>query len=328
MISHIIRSLTLLTIIAFVSVSCSKDSSVDEYPTTSNNVVELAALHSDLSLFVEAARQANIEASFDDNSSYTLFAPTDSSFQAYLDLNGFADVEALRNSMSGEDFRRFVSYHMLDKRVKMENIANGFVTTFAQTKDGDNLHSHMLRMDNHVTINGGDAHIKMANITDGISTIHKIDGVLHPLTLEDIARVNPSYSRLYEAIQFAGADIQTILNEENYHTLFAPTDAAFNTFVNYYGYSDITSLLSLIGSQQVANALKYHLIKGRFKAEDFQTQEYQTLLAGASLHLTKDSSGTILLKDSNADTTLVQIVTTNIVATNGITHTIDAVLEP
>lgn len=325
---HIIRTSALLLIFSLFLQGCKEDSSSD-YPhkPAPKSILALAGEQEDLSLFVEAAEAAQIEFAMQPGAPYTLMAPTDSSFKAYLNSQGYTTIQDLHNAMGDEKFRLFVSYHILEKKVKAENISNGYVVTFAKTTEKDRLHSYMTRNELNITINRGAARVIQANITSDAGVIHKIDGVLTPLTLEGLTKVNPNFSKLSIAIDFAGSNIQQILNDETqYYTLFAPTDAAFNMFLNHYGYVDINALLDLIGPQQIEDALKYHLIKGRFKAEDFQNQDYETLLAGASLKILKDNSGTILITD-DSNNPLVKITNTNIVAVNGVMHIIDQVLE-
>src|SRR5690606_27978519 len=140
-------------------------------------------------------------------------------------------------------------------RVKAENISNGYVLTFAQTSQNDRLHSYMSRDDMKVTINGT-ATVQEADIMAEAGGIHIIDDVLTPLTLQGLCRVNPKFSKLNIAIDFAGGSVDSILNDRtDFHTLFAPTDGAFNTFLNYYGYMDIHTLLNLIGPVQIEDAI-------------------------------------------------------------------------
>ncbi len=326
MTSHISKLLLGLTIVAALMTSCYKEP-MDDYPVQDKSLLSLAKAQGDLNLFVAAAEAADIEAQLKAGVSYTLLAPTDSSFRAFLTARGLATVQDLQNQMGAYAFNMFIRYHILEHRVKAENISDGYILTFAETKQKNRLHAYMTRQNLNITINGSTASVAQPNIIGESGVIHKIDGVLSPLTLEGISKVNPHFSKLNIAIDFAGGSLGAILNDTTEaHTLFAPTDAAFNTFLNLYGYMDINTLLNLIGPIQIEDAIKYHLIKGRFKAEDFQNQQYQTLLAGASLQLSKDSSGTILILDDKGNP-LVKIITTNIMAVNGVMHTIEQVLE-
>ncbi len=327
MIARFVKTLTPILVLSILITSCSKDDKDITAPLAPKNAIEMAMEEPDLSLFVEAANLSSVEYYMNPGSAYTLFAPSDSSFNRFLNNLGLSTVAQLKTYYGNERFDLFVRYHFLEGKVTTQNVAEGYVVTFAELADGDRLHCYVARNGSGTHINQ-DIKVTTANITGAGGVIHKIAGVLTPLSLEGLTSVNPRFSKLSEVIDFTKPRMDSVLvsEEKGYHTLLAPTDAAFNLFLNYYGYTDLSTLFTLATEDQLADALKYHIIEGKVRAEDFETAQYATLLAGASLYITKDNSGTIIITDDKG-VALIKIVSTNIVGINGVLHTIDKVLE-
>ncbi len=326
MIAKFAKPLALILTISILTVSCTKKE-LDNGPIAPKSALEMAQQEPDLSLFVEAASLSNVEYYMNPGATYTLFAPSDSSFTRFLSNLGLSSVSELKSHWGNEYFNLFIRYHILEGKIRTENLADGYVVTFAELQDGDRLHSYMARNGSTINING-EVKVNSSNIIGSGGVIHKISDVLTPLTIEGLTKVNPSFSKLSEVIKYTRPRMDSVLvsRDNGYHTLLAPTDAAFNLFLNYYGYTDLTTLFGLITKDQMADALRYHILKGKVRAEDFQNAEYKTLLTGASLKITKDTSGTIIITDDKG-VALIKIISTNIIGVNGAIHTIDKVLE-
>ncbi len=108
-------------------------------------------------------------------------------------------------------------------------------------------------------------------------------------------------------------------------TVFAPTDAAFDALLTDLG----ATAEELLAREDLGDILRYHVLDGAFLAEDVVelitvgggSATVDTLLADASLTLTLDGDSVII----NGDVT---VTVTDILATNGVIHVIDAVLLP
>jgi len=113
------------------------------------------------------------------------------------------------------------------------------------------------------------------------------------------------------------AGFTDLLSQEGPFTVFAPTDAAFEKLPP--GMLD--SLLSSVISTQAV--LQYHVLDGAFPAEDVIALDGSTVptLFGAPLSISVDGD-TVLINGE------VQVVQTDIQASNGVIHVIDTVLIP
>ena len=153
--------------------------------------------------------------------------------------------------------------------------------------------------------------------------IHVIDSVLLPPaeeaaapgTIVDIAVADGRFNTLVAAV--TAADLVETLNSEGPFTVFAPTDDAFAALPA----GTLDSLLLPENKQQLTDILLYHVVSGKVMASDVVGLTSATTVLGKDITITvKD--GSVFLNDT------VQVIITDIEASNGVIHVIDAVLLP
>ncbi|MDX1993407.1 MAG: fasciclin domain-containing protein [bacterium] len=139
-------------------------------------------------------------------------------------------------------------------------------------------------------------------------------------TIVDIAAAEPTFSTLVAAVQAADPAILEALSGEGPLTVFAPTDDAFAALLEELG---LTAEELLGNTELLTTVLLYHVVDGAVLAEDviaLDGQEVATL-QGESVSIAVVDGG-VMLNGS------VNVTQTDIVATNGVIHVIDAVLLP
>lgn len=136
-------------------------------------------------------------------------------------------------------------------------------------------------------------------------------------TIAEIAANNDNLTILTAALQSAGLD--TMLMEDTKYTVFAPTDDAFAPVLEKLG---VTKEELLANTDLLKKVLPYHVVPMEVKAADIP---YGTDIETAN-------GKTISISDANVITdatgNTANITGTDIMATNGVVHTIDAVLMP
>lgn len=137
------------------------------------------------------------------------------------------------------------------------------------------------------------------------------------------AEEDRQFTLLLAALEYAG--ITTMFTEAGQYTVFAPTDAAFETFLNGNPLDSFTK-------EQVANVLSYHVVDGKKMSDSVLPQssprEIPTLL-GPSIYVNSDAG--IDTNDENMDadaSIMVDAGLFDISASNGVIHVIDEVLVP
>jgi transforming growth factor-beta-induced protein len=127
---------------------------------------------------------------------------------------------------------------------------------------------------------------------------------------------DPQFSTLAAALQ--EADLVDALNGTGPFTVFAPTDAAFEALLAELG----GTAADLLARDDLADILLYHVVSGELRAADVVAAApttVPTLLEGADIAVTVVDGGVKLNHRVN-------VTTTNIIASNGVIHVIDAVL--
>jgi transforming growth factor-beta-induced protein len=112
------------------------------------------------------------------------------------------------------------------------------------------------------------------------------------------------------------AGLSEALSGSGPFTVFAPTDAAFAALPN----GTVESLLKPENKQQLIDILKYHVVSGRVYSEDALKAKSAKTLQGSPIQVNVTSGGAAI---NNAG-----LVKTDIDASNGVIHVIDAVLLP
>lgn len=131
-------------------------------------------------------------------------------------------------------------------------------------------------------------------------------------TIVDVA-VGAGFNTLVTAVQAAG--LVDTLNGEGPFTVFAPTDEAFAALPE--GVLD--GLLA--DPEALAKVLTYHVVSGKVLAADVVGLDSATTVQGDDIAITVED-GTVVLNGS------ANVVTTDVMASNGVIHVIDAVILP
>jgi transforming growth factor-beta-induced protein len=137
-----------------------------------------------------------------------------------------------------------------------------------------------------------------------------------PKTIVDIAVADGRFTTLVAAAQAAG--LAETLSSEGPFTVFAPTDDAFAALPE----GTVETLLADIPA--LTDILLYHVVPGKVMAADvvgLDGQSVETALAGKSISIKVDGDK-VILNDN------VNVIITDIEASNGVIHVVDAVLLP
>ena len=127
----------------------------------------------------------------------------------------------------------------------------------------------------------------------------------------DTAKSAGSFNTLVTAIEAAG--LTETLKGKGPFTVFAPTDEAFAKLPA----GTVDALLK--DKAKLTKILTYHVVAGQVMAKDVKPGKVTTV-EGSKLNITKGAGG---VKVDSA-----KVVTTDVVATNGVIHVIDTVVIP
>jgi uncharacterized surface protein with fasciclin (FAS1) repeats len=120
------------------------------------------------------------------------------------------------------------------------------------------------------------------------------------------------FSTLLTAIETAG--LTDTLSGQGPFTVFAPTDEAFGAIP-----ADQLSAI-LEDTELLTSILTYHVVSGKVMAADVVNLDSATTVQGSDVSISVDG-GTVSVDDAT-------VVATDIEASNGVIHVIDAVITP
>ena len=130
----------------------------------------------------------------------------------------------------------------------------------------------------------------------------------------DTAVAAGSFTTLAKALEAAG--LVATLKGEGPFTVFAPTDAAFAALPS----GTVENLLRPENKAQLQRILTYHVVPGKVMGADVVKLDTAKAVSGDTLRIESGNGGVMV---DNA-----RVVTTDVAASNGVIHVIDAVMLP
>ena len=300
--------LMLFVASSFILSSCDKDDEDTPEPMPQEqSIVEIASSNPDFSILVEALTKADLVNTINSSNNLTVFAPTNSAFQALfttLGVSGISDIPK-------ETLTPVLLYHVLGAKVPAASVTTGYAYTLSPGPDAKTLAIY-LNTSSGVMINNS-AKVTTADIMATNGVIHVIDKVLLPNSVVDIALNNGSFSILVEAL--VKADLVTALSGTGPFTVFAPTNDAFNALFATLGVSGIADLTK----EQLSPILLYHVVAGNVLSTELSNGNVLTLNGGT---IAIDVTAGVKLNGNTS------VILADVQGTNGVVHAIDKVLLP
>jgi len=338
------KGLLVLLVVVMALTAVLGVSAQEATPTIADLVVASAsgdpAEFSILLAAVQAADPAVLETLSNAGAALTVFAPTDAAFAAAFEAMGVTAEQVLADPAALTDI---LLYHVVPGVYSAADVT---------ALDGSLLGTALYETALLVTLDGetvriNNAAVVMADVEASNGIVHAIDGVLLPpvaeemvddmggdMTMETVsiaetviaaAGADPAeFTILLAAVQAADPAIVELLTSGGPYTVFAPTDAAFAAALEALG---LTAEELLANTDLLNMVLAYHVIPGHFAAE--------TVVAVASVQggvrvatLLPGYTVTVTASDMGVTVDSANVITTDIHASNGIIHVIDAVLLP
>lgn len=136
-----------------------------------------------------------------------------------------------------------------------------------------------------------------------------------------------SHTTLVAAVQAAGL-AETLMGEGPF-TVFAPTNDAFENLPD----GTVDALLKPENKDKLTAVLTYHVVSGKMSFDDIAKMikagkgkaELKTV-QGGTLWAMMNGPHNVIIKDGNGN--VANIVTTDVFQSNGVIHTLDAVVLP
>jgi uncharacterized surface protein with fasciclin (FAS1) repeats len=290
-----------------------------------DSLLEVVSQDRNLSILAAALGSADpaIAQTLDGDGQLTLFAPSNAAFAAFLRSADLTQEELLSDR---ETLTQVLLYHVLVGRFMAEDVktlAGESGLVFPQTLQGSPL---TLTVDKGIFANT--AKVIQADEEASNGVLHIVNRVLVPpanlAEQLEAAGKGETFSILAAAVEAGG--LQEILASPDARlTVFAPTDEAFAEALEELGL-EAADLLADIPTLQ--SILSYHVVPERLFSTDLKKRLEEnegaltlpSALPEARLSITSTERG--LFVDG------VQVVVSDVVASNGVLHILDGVLLP
>ena len=164
---------------------------------------------------------------------------------------------------------------------------------------------------------GGDEDTSTSSASEPAASA-EAESEMTDMTITDIVAGNEDFSTLLAAV--GAADLADTLAGEGPYTVFAPTDEAFAALPA----GTLDTLLEPANQDALAGILTYHVVPGTVMAADVAPGEVTTVNGAAFTISMEDDK--VYITDGQGNR--AQVTQTDIEASNGVIHVIDAVLLP
>jgi uncharacterized surface protein with fasciclin (FAS1) repeats len=312
-----IKNWALIVLFSIAAVSCDDD---DNNVVVDNTITGKATATANLSILVQALVKADLATTLKGAGPYTVFAPTNEAFTAFLATTPYATI----NDVPKEALTQILLNHVVTGAVKSTDLTTGYIKTLAKgTASTTNTLSMYVNTSSGVKLNGI-ATVTTADIMASNGVIHIVDKVIDLPTIVTHAAANANFSTLVSVLNRSGQpNFITALSATGPFTVFAPTNAAFTALNTELAPGGIAG----VSAANLTKVLQYHVVSpANVLAASLTEGQIVTPILTPAQTFTIQLSGGAKIKDIN--NRISNIIITDVQCSNGVIHAIDKVLLP
>jgi uncharacterized surface protein with fasciclin (FAS1) repeats len=271
-------------------------------------IVDLAGENEDLSSLVGALIASNLVDTLNGDGPFTVFAPTNEAFTAFLKANNFNSLDDIPEDLLND----VLLNHVVSGDNPSSSLSTGYISSLSTAGAGDRNLSLFVNTEGGVSVNG--VNVSGADNEASNGVVHIVDAVIGLPTIVDHAVNNPALSSLVGALTADGNTTFTDLlsGTDTDYTVFAPVNDAFSAFTNPNG-------------NDINNVLSYHVVPGAAAFSDGLMNMYVETAAtnadGDMLNQYINTGDGVTINGSS------NVVIADVVAVNGVVHAVDAVID-
>lgn len=320
--------LTLIATTFVTMFSCSDDDGPVVTPPN-NSIAAVASRAPQFTSLVAALDKAGLAQTLDQNGPFTVFAPTNDAFSAFLTANNFASLDDVPVAV----LKEVLLNHVVMGTNLSTNLSSGYVKSMGKgSASTTNTLSLYIDTTTGVKINGV-ATVTNADILASNGVIHEVDAVIGLATIVDHAIANPNFSTLVTVVTSTDTNgngfgdqsaVATALTTNTSPlTVFAPINAAFASAIGPGGFAENAT------PAQVSAVLQYHVTAaGNVQSSSLTNGQVVPMITDPVQNITIDLSAPTMPKITDQSTTQANIIVVDVQCANGIIHAVDKVLQP
>lgn len=286
----------------------------------SNTIADFVTSNEDYSSLEAALEVTGLTTTLDGAGPFTVFAPDNDAFAAFLSDNGFSNL----NEVPKDLLTQVLMNHVQSGTISSGDLTTGYIESMAVGNASEENLSMYINTSDGVVINGVST-VVTADVEADNGIIHAVDAVIGLPDITTFAIADPNFETLVAALtreeSYTFVETLGMTSDPAPFTVFAPTNEAFGALLeelNAAGLDDISDdVLEMV--------LSYHVVAGaNVRSGDLSDGMEVQMLSGEKV--TVNIHGSVTLIDANGRTSTV--VATDVQANNGVIHVLDMVLLP
>jgi len=253
-----------------------------------------------------------------ESSPFTVFAPTNAAFDDLLSALGASSLD----DVDPATLATILEYHVIaGSNVRSSDLSTGLT---AATLQGEELGFDLSDGPQVVDATDRNSNIIIADVQADNGVVHAVDKVVLPQAILDaispsvvaLAYLNPDLTSLFSALRLTELDA-VLSDKTSEFTVFAPTNAAFDTFLDGAALGDLPV-------EVVTQVLLNHVLTGTALSTDLETSYTNSL---ATFGDTENNLSFYINLDEGVRLNGVSSVTApDNEAANGVVHIVNAVI--
>lgn len=305
----------------FSWISCSDDDEGTEPEVnTPQTIADFVAQNENYSTLAAALEMTELTATLDGSAAYTVFAPDNAAFSAFLEANGFTSLEDVPESLLTE----VLLNHVQSGVIMSDDLNTGYIQSMATGMASEEPLSMYIEVGSGVTINGV-SNVTMPDVAVENGVIHAVDAVIGLPNIVTFALADPTFDVLTAALtreaEYPFVEVLMQTEDPAPFTVFAPTNDAFVALLEEL---DLESLED-IPANDLATVLSYHVVPTA-NVRSSELTDGMTVSTLAEQSFTVDLGTGPMLMDVAGRT--ANIIVVDVQANNGVIHVLDKVLLP
>lgn len=299
--------------------SCSNDDDAGmPIQDASETIADFVSQNENYSSLEAALDRSGLTATLDGETNFTVFAPDNAAFAAFLQQNAFATL----NDVPVAVLTEVLLNHVVSGVVTSQNLTTGYVSSLATGQSSAENLSLFVNTASGVRINGVST-VTQADVMVDNGVIHAVDAVIGLPAITTQALANPEFSILVEALVAASnesIDYVALLSgtATSPFTVFAPTNDAFVDLLNELGVSNLNE----IDGDVLRATLNMHVItEANIRSTELMSGTASTV--GGDIMIDAPNA---IITDANGRESNIIIV--DVQTNNGVIHAIDKVILP
>ena len=302
--------------------SCKDDDTDDVIIPETNTIVDIAVASDNLTSLVAALQKANLVTTLAGDGPFTVLAPTNEAFAAFLTSNGFSSLD----DVPVDILTNILLNHVVSGSIASTDLSTGYANTLATSSASGTGMSLYIDISNGVRFNGVSSVIT-ADIFADNGIVHVVDAVIGLPSVVTFAVADPTFSTLVAALtrddlttDFVGVLSTATGTSPAPFTVFAPTNDAFGSLLSELSIAGLAD----IDEPTLDAVLKNHVVAGLNVFDTDLTDNMTVPTLGGDI--TANVTGGATLTDNSGR--IIDIIATNVQADNGVIHAINRVILP